>query len=189
MLKGGHCLVAWGKVCRPLELDGLGIYSLKEMCWAICMRWIWLARTEPSRPWAALPIQVPVRAFFSATMVSVVGNGATILFWNDRWLHGQQIVDFAPRLHVVVPKRRASRRTVLEALTDNAWVHDIQGALTVGIFTDYLQLWDLLSDVELQPQVDDCHTFRFASNGKYSAKVAYNCLFFGSIQFEHCEQI
>jgi hypothetical protein len=25
--KGGHCLVAWGKVCRPLQLRGLGCCS------------------------------------------------------------------------------------------------------------------------------------------------------------------
>jgi hypothetical protein len=30
--KGGHCLVAWGKVCRPLQLGGLGISSLSELC-------------------------------------------------------------------------------------------------------------------------------------------------------------
>ncbi|GJN27961.1 hypothetical protein PR202_gb16030 [Eleusine coracana subsp. coracana] len=48
--KGGHCLVAWGKVCRPLELGGLGISSLKELGWALRMRWLWLERTEPDRP-------------------------------------------------------------------------------------------------------------------------------------------
>jgi hypothetical protein len=32
--KGGHCLVVWGKVCRPLQLGGLGISSLPELGWA-----------------------------------------------------------------------------------------------------------------------------------------------------------
>ena len=27
--KGGHCLVAWVKVCWPIELGGLGISDLK----------------------------------------------------------------------------------------------------------------------------------------------------------------
>jgi hypothetical protein len=30
-VKGGHCQVAWGKVCRPMEMGGLGISSLKEL--------------------------------------------------------------------------------------------------------------------------------------------------------------
>ena len=29
--KGGHCLVAWGKVCLPKELGGLGISDLKSL--------------------------------------------------------------------------------------------------------------------------------------------------------------
>jgi hypothetical protein len=33
--KGGHCQVAWGKVCRPMELGGLRISSLKELGWAL----------------------------------------------------------------------------------------------------------------------------------------------------------
>jgi hypothetical protein len=38
--KGGHCLIAWGRVCRPLHLGGLGISSLKELCWALRTRWL-----------------------------------------------------------------------------------------------------------------------------------------------------
>ena len=56
--RGGHCLVAWGKVCRPLELGGLRISNLINLAWALRMRWLWLAKTDPGRPWAALAIQV-----------------------------------------------------------------------------------------------------------------------------------
>jgi exonuclease III len=50
--KGGHCLVAWGKVMRPRELGGLGISDLKSLGWALRMRWLWLKKTEPHRPWS-----------------------------------------------------------------------------------------------------------------------------------------
>jgi hypothetical protein len=44
--KGGHCVVAWGKVCRPLNLGGLGISSFPELCWALRMRWLWLKKSD-----------------------------------------------------------------------------------------------------------------------------------------------
>jgi hypothetical protein len=46
-VRGGHCLVARGRVCRPVELGGLGIFSLKELGWPLRMRWLWLAKVEP----------------------------------------------------------------------------------------------------------------------------------------------
>ena len=48
--KGGHCLVAWVKVCRPPELGGLGISDLKSLGWSLGMRWVWLQKIEPHRP-------------------------------------------------------------------------------------------------------------------------------------------
>jgi hypothetical protein len=40
--RGGHCLVAWGRVQRPLDLGGLGILDrildLEIMGWALRMR-------------------------------------------------------------------------------------------------------------------------------------------------------
>jgi hypothetical protein len=27
--RGDHCAVAWGRMCRPIELGGLGIFSLR----------------------------------------------------------------------------------------------------------------------------------------------------------------
>jgi hypothetical protein len=84
----------------------LGISSLKELCWALRMRWLWLHKTNPQRPWANLPIQVPgkAKAFFSAVLISEVGNGATTLFWTDRWIMGQRVRDIAPRLFNIIPR-------------------------------------------------------------------------------------
>jgi hypothetical protein len=57
--KGGHCLVAWDRVCRPIEMGGLGISNLKMLGWALRTRWLWLKKLEPHRPWANLEVQVP----------------------------------------------------------------------------------------------------------------------------------
>jgi hypothetical protein len=149
--KGGHCHVAWGKVCRPMELGGLGISSLKELGWALRMRWSWLEKTNPNQPWLALPIRIPdtVRAFFSVAMQAEIGDGSSTLFWQDRWLHGQRIADFAPRLIAAIPKRRINMYTVQEAPNANKCISDIHGAVTVGVMVEYLHLWEILLTVEL----------------------------------------
>jgi hypothetical protein len=75
------------------------ISDLKYLGWALQIRWVWLQKTEPYRPWANFPFQVPgqVQAFFRLAVVSEVGNGANTLFWADKWLNGQLIADLAPR--------------------------------------------------------------------------------------------
>jgi hypothetical protein len=123
-------------------LGGLGISSIKELSWTLRMRWLWIQKTEPNRPWSSLTIQVPdkVQAFFSMVMQTEVENGANTLFWKDRWIQGQRVVDIAPRLLKVVLKRKINTRTVQEAITGRAWMSDIRGALSVGAIVDYLHL-------------------------------------------------
>ena len=85
-------------------------------------------------------------------------------------IHGQKIEDLAPLLFALVAKRRANKRTVLETLTDNTWIGNLQGALSVGILAKFLNLWVILSQVVLQPQSEDS-----------TAKSAYEGLFQGSV--------
>jgi hypothetical protein len=70
-----------------------------------------------------------------------VGDGARTLFWKDRWINGQRVADLAPQIFAIVNKRRANKRTVLEALTKHGWIADIQGVQTVGIITEFLVLY------------------------------------------------
>jgi hypothetical protein len=80
--RGGHCLVAWGRVCRPLYLGRIGISSFPELCWALRMRWLWLQKTDPTSPWSDLPIKVPgkARAFFTDVVLTEVGDGTNTKF-------------------------------------------------------------------------------------------------------------
>lgn len=64
-----------------------------------------------------------------------------------------------------------------DALTNTSWVLDIQGVITILVLMDFHTLWDILNLVELQPDVDDSHIFRLASNGKFSTEAAYEGLF------------
>jgi len=138
-VNGGHCLLAWPKVARPQELGGLGISSLQQLGWALRMRWLWLQKTEPDKPWASFAIQVhpAVHSFFSIAIKSEVGNGRNTLFWTDRWLHGQRLDDLVPNLFGAISSR-ARKRTVQDALTDHRWVRDIRGALSLAVLREYL---------------------------------------------------
>lgn len=98
--KGGHCLVSWSRVCRPLDLGGLGIKNLEILNWALQMRWLWKKKTEPDGPWAGMNIQVHpnVRVMFAVSVVAVVGDGSRTYFWSDKWLHGHSLKDLVPAL-------------------------------------------------------------------------------------------
>jgi len=189
-IKGGHCLLAWSKVTRPEALGGLGISQLQQLNWALRMRWLWLHKTEPSKPWAFLPIQVhqSVKSLFRVAIITQVGNGMNTLFWTDCWLHGRSLDMMVPHLFGTI-SNRARKRTVHEAMTERRWISDIRGALTVVVLAEYLWLWDLLSEVVLQPEIEDNHIWQFSPLGRYSSKSAYEALFIGAIQFRPWERI
>jgi hypothetical protein len=119
-VKGGHCLVAWDKVCTPKAWGGLGIPNLRMMNVALRTRWLWLQRVDVSKPWKELNIQVPKLAkhLFEGATYSVVGDGASTLFWLDNWLPDGRISDIAPNLFADVPKRAAKQRRVREGLEE-----------------------------------------------------------------------
>jgi hypothetical protein len=74
-------------------------------------------------------------------------------------------------------------------LSNRRWISDIKGALTVGALIEYLHVWEALSDIDMQPNIEDKHIFSFASDGRYSAKAAYKSLFLGSSSFGHYRRV
>jgi len=136
---------------RPIDLGGLGIHNLEIMGWALQMRWLWIEKTKPDRPWAGLevPVHSNTVALFAVSLVTSVGNGENTLFWSDRWLHGCSIENLAPNVFKCIPARLRKARTVKDALHELTWVSDIRGALGWQGLVEYLDLWDVLTDVIL----------------------------------------
>jgi hypothetical protein len=172
--RGGCCLVSWTNVQRPLRYGGLVVLDLERLGWSLRIRWLWLQKTDTSRPWAGLSVMVPMkaRALFDMPVYTTVGKGRSMKFWTDRWIQGKTLAELASNLFKAV-----KRRTVSQALANRSWVNDIQGALTVQVITDYLLVWDLIDGLELQPNTPDQHHWKLSSTSSYSCSSAYNSVY------------
>jgi hypothetical protein len=120
--------------------------------------------------------------------ISEVDNIKNTCFWTNRWLGGQSIEQPFPNLFGAVAAR-ARKRKVHDALNNRKWVSNIRGAHTVNVLTEYIHLWELLSNVELKPDVEDIHIWQFSTCGQYTTKSAYEALFIGAVQFKPWERI
>lgn len=58
-------------------------------------------------------------AIFQAATVFTLGNGESIFFWTDRWLHGSSVKTIAPAVFAAVSARK-KKATVAEALHGDA---------------------------------------------------------------------
>jgi hypothetical protein len=67
---------------RTIELGGLGDVDLTTLCYALHLRWEWLARTELERleGTAFDSKEKVVCAMFEVPTSVVVGNGSQVLF-------------------------------------------------------------------------------------------------------------
>ena len=129
--------------------------DLELFGYALRMRWLWLRKTDPNRPWLGLAEEKEpvVEAMFQASIYIELGDGCTTLFWSDRWLQGKSLIDLAPCLCNAGVRIR-TRRTVAQALLNGQWIKDITGALTVQVLLDFLQIWEKLQHVQLHEHPD-----------------------------------
>jgi hypothetical protein len=104
--------VAWHLVCQPKNLGGLGLHNLRLINNALRTRWIWLQRTNISKPWSGMDLHVgqSSAAVFHASVRIHVGDGASLLFWEDAWIQGLTVGAIALEvLRLVRPGLRRAR--------------------------------------------------------------------------------
>lgn len=79
--QGGNCMVSWSRVQMPIMYGGLGVHNLERLGWVLHVKWLWLHKTDSTRPLANLPLQVPkiVCALFDAAVNFPIGNGENTL--------------------------------------------------------------------------------------------------------------
>ena len=86
-ITGGSCKVNWSAVCTPTSHGGLGILDLERFSRALRLRWLWIAWTDPERPWVGTepPCSSIDKALFTAATTVTIGDGAKALFWHSPW--------------------------------------------------------------------------------------------------------
>ncbi|KAM0865794.1 hypothetical protein ACQ4PT_043026 [Festuca glaucescens] len=112
---GGNCMVAWHLVCMPRDLGGLGLHNLRLLNTALCAKWVWISKTDSEKPWANMGLTASADALglFNASVRLSVGDGASVLFWEDPWIGGLNVAAIAPAILAMVKPRFRRRRTVL----------------------------------------------------------------------------
>lgn len=60
-------------------------------------------------------------------------------------------------------------------------MENIQGEISFDALMEYLELWDVISGVELQVGVQDKHIWKLSTSRQYTSKSAYDALFQGAI--------
>jgi hypothetical protein len=160
----------------------LGLIDLTRFGIALQLRWEWHRKLQAARPWVPLPApqNSTISAVFSAATDVELGDGNTAVFWLDRWIPGGRSVrEVAPSLLRNVTRARLGC-TVAQAINDHAWVRHIAEPYTVPVLVDYLRLWRIVNDTQLNPDVADVVLWRWSANMSYSSSSAYHMLFAGS---------
>lgn len=108
----GQCTMAWQRITRPLQYGGLRITDLQIQGRALNIKWLWLQRTDATKPWAGLPMDCDkqTQEMFNASVQIIPVNGGLTKFWSDRWLQSASLPDITPDLcHAVASNTRRSR--------------------------------------------------------------------------------
>jgi hypothetical protein len=176
--KGGMCLVKWDIVCRQKELGGLGIHDLSMFGRALCQRWCWYHWTDNDRPWKGMTLSCDEdgMSLFQASTVIRVGDGKT------SFLAGQMARRHGTKGHCPEPlqKARFKKRTVTRELPTKNWMHVARYISSREELLEFINLWVLLMNVNLNEEEHDSIGWKWTASGDYSATSAYKIQFQGS---------
>lgn len=123
-------------------------------------------------------MEKPAAAMCAVSMSTVLGDGTTALLLIDSWASFGPLCKVTPALYAAI-SRSGKKRTMKDGLSQNRWARHIVGALTTQVLCQFLQVWQHLCDVDLNPFQVDHFVWKWSSNGKYSASSTYYVFFNG----------
>jgi hypothetical protein len=102
--------------------------------------------------------------------VSTLVTGEKQVFLRDPWYNGQRIADLALDLFKHCTMRYL---TVGQALQDNKWLRHFKCNMPPAALRQFLEVNSAVATIQLQPGEHDSISWRWSSDGKYSANSAY----------------
>ncbi|KAM0928574.1 hypothetical protein ACQ4PT_002562 [Festuca glaucescens] len=183
--QGGCCAVAWDLVCQPKSLGSLGMHDLRRMNVALRARCVWLQKMDGSKPWSGLDVQVcqDSLALFNASVRIELGDGASVLFWEDAWIGGLAAAAITPDLLKLVRQAVRRRHTVRDGLAGNSWASNIACMLMVDVVMQYLRLWAAVRGMPFgghDAPAADSFRWKWRGDGQFLSHSAYRLLFQGT---------
>jgi len=128
-----------------------------------------------------LPIDDTDQALFTAATKMTVNNRKIARFWTASWIDGSSPALLFLNLY---SHSKRKNRTVSEAMTNDQWIRDISHDLTVGLISEFVQLWTtLVEETHFDPSsaAEDTITWTRTASGEYTAKSAYLMQFDGGM--------
>jgi hypothetical protein len=181
-LTGGKCKVNWTKTSLPKEFGGLGILNLDRFAPALRLHWLWHEWVSPDKAWVGtkVPCNDHDSLLLAACTTITLGDDRKTSFWSSGWLQGRRPKDIAPLLY---HKSRRKKRTVAEALQNNAWLRDLdyRTGFTTTYLSQFVALWNLVKDTELRWGHQDRITWTQTPHGEYTTTSAYMAQFNGCV--------
>ncbi|KAM0825232.1 hypothetical protein ACQ4PT_069688 [Festuca glaucescens] len=117
---------------------------------------------------------------FNASVDISVGSGASLLFWEDPWLHGLSVAAVAPEVLKLVRPGVMKRRTVRDGVLNHAWARDIVGELSVDAVVQYLRLWSTVAGVPLNDDRADIFRWKWMDDSNFTVRSSYRMFFHGT---------
>ena len=129
-----------------------------------------------------------VVAIFQVSTKITIHDGISTSFWKSHWLQG---IPLCVRFPALFKHSRLRNVNVRIALTNRHWISLIKPNPSLTVLSDYIQLWELL---EAQPQfqfddLPDSYSWRWTSDGQYTAASAYLAQFIGRIASSVFQQL
>uniref|UniRef100_A0A7N2KPA0 Reverse transcriptase zinc-binding domain-containing protein n=1 Tax=Quercus lobata TaxID=97700 RepID=A0A7N2KPA0_QUELO len=181
-----YSLVAWEKVCFPLETGGLGIRKLVHFNKALLGKWLWRFGREETRLWRRVIAYKygEGQGGWTTNLCRrahgcVVGDGTRILFWHDKWVGDYSLKRLYPQLYVCSNDKEACISDVVCYQEDgNVRIWNLR------FHRDFheRELEDAYSSLEcIQPRIprgggSDTSHWCLKGNGKFDTRSYYNTI-------------